>query len=188
MANETYVTVRGRLTADPELRATPSGSMVANFTVAVNARKFDKQTNEWKDKEAKFWRSVAWNQGKLALAENVAEGLKKGDAVIVYAEVETRSYTTKEGEKRTVDELRIESIGKDLMFHKPSGQGNGGGYGNQSQPQQSAPQQNQPNQPNHRENGTGGWTAPSNDPWSTGGGNTGGGWANPQPGNDEPPF
>ena len=164
MANETYVTVRGRLTADPELRATPSGSMVANFTVAVNARKFDKQTNEWKDKEAKFWRSVAWNQGKLALAENVAEGLKKGDAVIVYAEVETRSYTTKEGEKRTVDELRIESIGKDLMFHKPSGQGNGGGFNNQ----QSAPQQNQPQQSQ----------PPANDPWSTGG-NTAGGWGNP---------
>lgn len=172
MANETYVTVRGRLTGDPELRATPSGSTVANFTVAVNARKFDKQTNEWKDKEAKFWRSAAWNQGKLALAENVAEGLKKGDAVIVYAEVETRPYTTKEGEKRTVDELRVESIGKDLMFHKPSAQNNGGGFNNNSGTQSQPPAQSQPN---HRENGTGGWTAPSNDPWSAGG-NTGGGW------------
>lgn len=170
MANETYVTVRGRLTSDPEMRFTPSGAGVANFTVASNSRKFDKNTNEWVNKEAKFWRCNAWNQGKLTLAENIAEGLKKGDAVIVYAEIETRSYTTKEGESRTVDELRIESIGKDLMFHKPSGQGNGGGFNNQ----QSAPQQ----QPNHRENGTGGWTAPSNDPWSAGG-NTGGGWGNP---------
>ncbi|MGO3150484.1 single-stranded DNA-binding protein [Glutamicibacter ardleyensis] len=153
MANETYVTVRGRLTSDPEMRFTPSGAGVANFTVASNSRKFDKNTNEWVNKEAKFWRCNAWNQGKLTLAENIAEGLKKGDAVIVYAEIETRSYTTKEGENRTVDELRVESIGKDLVFSKPSPQS-----GTQSQP----PQQNQQSQP------------PANDPWSAGGNN--GGW------------
>lgn len=180
MANETYVTVRGRLTSDPEMRFTPSGAGVANFTVASNSRKFDKNTNEWVNKEAKFWRCNAWNQGKLTLAENIAEGLKKGDAVIVYAEIETRSYTTKEGENRTVDELRVESIGKDLVFSKPSSQAGtqsqppaqsqGGGW---NAPQQSAPQQSRP---------------PASDPWSAGGGNTGGGWGNPQPGNDEPPF
>lgn len=155
MANETYVTVRGRLTSDPEMRFTPSGAGVANFTVASNSRKFDKNTNEWVNKETKFWRCNAWNQGKLTLAENIAEGLKKGDAVIVYAEIETRSYTTKEGENRTVDELRVESIGKDLVFSKPSPQS-----GTQSQPpQQNAPQQSRP---------------PANDPWSAGGNN--GGW------------
>lgn len=179
MANETYLTVRGRLTSDPEMRFTPNGAAVANFTVAVNARKFDKQTNEWKDKEAKFWSCAAWNQGKLTLAENVAEGLKKGDAVLVYGEVETRSYETKEGEKRTVDEIRVEHIGKDLVFHKPVQQG-GGGFN--AQPQQSAPQQSQPQQ--------GGWNAPAQDPWSTGGNNqpqgNGGGWGNPQ--QTEPPF
>lgn len=180
MANETYVTVRGRLTADVELRFTPSGAGVANFTVASNARKFNKQTNEWENKEAKFWRCNAWNNGKLALAENAAELLKKGDAVIAYGEVETRSYTTKEGEKRTVDELRIESIGKDLMFHKPAQQGNGF----QAPPQQAQPQPN----------GGGSWAGtPAQDPWGTqpqqnqAQGN-GGGWGNPQPGNDEPPF
>ncbi|MGP5048760.1 single-stranded DNA-binding protein [Glutamicibacter ardleyensis] len=158
MANETYVTVRGRLTSDPEMRFTPSGAGVANFTVASNSRKFDKNTNEWVNKEAKFWRCAAWNQGKLTLAENIAEGLKKGDAVIVYAEIETRSYTTKEGENRTVDELRVESIGKDLVFSKPSPQA-----GTRSQP----PQQNQQSRP------------PANDPWSTGGNQSqgnGGGW------------
>lgn len=173
MANETYVTVRGRLTSDPEMRFTPSGAGVANFTVASNSRKFDKNTNEWVNKEAKFWRCNAWNQGKLTLAENIAEGLKKGDAVIVYAEIETRSYTTKEGENRTVDELRVESIGKDLVFSKPSPQA-----GTKSQPpQQSAPQQG------------GGWNAPNqgNDPWQSNA-NPQGGWGNPQPGNDEPPF
>lgn len=166
MANETYLTIRGRLTSDPELRFTPNGSAVANFTVAVNARKFDKQTNEWKDKEAKFWRCNAWNQGKLTLAENVAEGLKKGDAVLVYGEIETRKYQTKEGESRSVDEIRIESIGKDLTFHKPNHQGNSG-FNNQ----QSTPPQNQPQQ---------GWNAPASDPWSTGGNTAAnGGWGDP---------
>ena len=178
MANETYLTVRGRLTSDPEMRFTPSGAGVANFTVAVNARKFDKQTNEWKDKEAKFWRCNAWNQGKLTLAENIAEGLKKGDAVVVYGEIETRKYQTKEGENRSVDEIRIESIGKDLTFHKPAQQGNGGF---QQSPQQSAPQQGQPQQ--------GGWNAPAADPWSNGNNQpqgNGGGWGNPQ--QSEAPF
>lgn len=180
MANETYLTVRGRLTSDPELRFTPNGAAVANLTVAVNARKFDKQTNEWKDKEAKFWRCNAWNQGKLTLAENIAEVLKKGDAVVVYGEIETRKYQTKEGENRSVDEIRIESIGKDLTFHKPGQQNTGNGF--QAPPQQVTPQPN----------GGGSWAGtPAQDPWGTQSqqnpaqGN-GGGWGNP--GNDEPPF
>ncbi|SEB29070.1 single-stranded DNA-binding protein [Arthrobacter woluwensis] len=117
MANETNITVTGNLTNDPELRFTPSGSAVANFKVAVTARKFDRNSNEWRDSETKFWRCAAWNQGKLTLAENVANTLRKGANVIVQAEIETRSYTTKEGEKRTVDELRVIAIGKNLVFH-----------------------------------------------------------------------
>ena len=173
MANETYLTVRGRLVSDPELRFTPNGAAVVNLTVAVNARKFDKQTNEWKDKEAKFWRCNAWNQGKLSLAENIAEGLKKGDAVLVYGELETRKYQTKEGENRSVDEIRIESIGKDLTFHNP--QQSQGGFQQPAQ-QQSAPQQQ-----------GGGWNAPAADPWSSGNQQqNNGGWGNPP--QSEAPF
>lgn len=117
MSNETYVTIKGRLTADPELRFTPSGTGVVNFTIAAQASKFDRDSNEWKDKPAKFWRCAAWNQGKLTRAENVANLLKKGDSIIVYGELETREYETKEGERRTADEIRVESIGKDLTFH-----------------------------------------------------------------------
>ena len=54
MAGETPITVVGNLTADPELRFTPSGAAVANFTVASTPRNFDRQTNEWKDGEALF--------------------------------------------------------------------------------------------------------------------------------------
>lgn len=116
MSQETYLTIKGRLTADPELRFTPSGSGVVNFTVAVNASKLDRDSNTWKDQPTKFWRCAAWNQGKLTRAENVANMLKKGDSVIVYGELTTREYD-KDGEKRYADEIRVESIGKDLTFH-----------------------------------------------------------------------
>lgn len=171
MANETYLPIRGRLTGDPELRYTPSGTAVAGFTVATNARKFNRQTNEWENKPAKFWRCVAWNQGKLTLAENICEALKKGDSVILYGEMETRKYTTKEGEERTVDEIRVESIGKDLTFHKPT-QHAPAASTHEPGPGWGAPQQQQQQ--------GGGWNAPANDPWSSGsqppngGGNTGG--------------
>ena len=52
MAGDTIITVVGNLTADPELRFTPSGAAVANFTVASTPRMFDRQSNEWKDGEA----------------------------------------------------------------------------------------------------------------------------------------
>lgn len=117
MSNETYLTLKGRLTADPELRFTPSGGSVANFTVAVTASRFNKNTNAWEDQPTKFHRCAAWSQGKLIRAENVANLLKKSDNVVVYGELTTREYTTKEGENRSADEIRVEAIGKDLTFH-----------------------------------------------------------------------
>ncbi|VXA93340.1 single-stranded DNA-binding protein [Citricoccus sp. K5] len=112
MSSEQMITIRGRLTADPELRFTPSGAAVANFTIAANPRKFDKQSNEWKDGEAIFWRCTAWKD----LGENIAASLVKGSAVIALAELEARSYETREGEKRTVTEARIEAMGPDLRW------------------------------------------------------------------------
>jgi single-strand DNA-binding protein len=141
MSNETNLTIRGRLTADPELRFTPSGAGVVNFAIASNASKFDKDSNSWKDQPPKFWRCAAWNQGKLTRAENVANLLKKGDSVIVYGELTTREYVTKEGENKVAEEIRVESIGKDLTFH-------GQAYaGNQQQSQSPASQSWGGNQP-----------------------------------------
>ena len=79
MAGETPITVIGNLTADPELRFTPNGVPVANFTVASTPRTFDRQTNEWRDGEAMFLNCSVWRQ----FAENVAESLSKGMRVIV---------------------------------------------------------------------------------------------------------
>ncbi len=112
MAGETVITVVGNLTNDPELRFTPSGAAVANFTVASTPRTLDRTTNEWKDGEALFLRCSLWRQA----AENVAESLQKGMRVIVQGRLKQRSYDTKEGEKRTVIELEVDEIGPSLKY------------------------------------------------------------------------
>ena len=133
MAGETTITVIGNLTNDPELRFTPSGSAVANFTIASTPRTFDRQSNEWKDGETLFLRASVWREA----AENVAESLTKGMRVIVSGRLKSRSYETKEGEKRTVIELEVDEIGPSLRYanakvnrtQRSGGQGGQGGFG-----------------------------------------------------------
>ena len=129
MAGETIITVVGNLTDDPELRFTPSGAAVANFTVASTPRNFDKNSNEWVDGEAMFLRCSIWRQA----AENVAESLQRGMRVVVQGRLKARTYETREGEKRTVFELEVDEIGPSLKFatakvNRTSRQGGGGGY------------------------------------------------------------
>jgi single-strand DNA-binding protein len=112
MAGETITTVIGNITADPELRFTPSGAAVANFTVASTPRTFDKQSGEWKDGEALFLRCNVWRQP----AENVTESLTRGMRVIVQGRLKQRSFETREGEKRTVIELDVDEIGPSLKY------------------------------------------------------------------------
>ena len=129
MAGETIITVVGNLTADPELRFTPSGAPVANFTVASTPRTFDRHSGEWKDGDAMFLNCAVWRQP----AENVAESLSKGMRVIVQGRLRSRSYETREGEKRTVFEVEVEEIGPSLRYatakvtRTSSGGGNYGG-------------------------------------------------------------
>ena len=110
MAGETIITVVGNLTADPELRFTPSGAAVANFTIASTPRTFDRQKNEFVDGDTLFMRCSIWREA----AENVAESLAKGMRVVVHGNLVQRSYETRDGEKRTVVELAVEDIGPSL--------------------------------------------------------------------------
>lgn len=184
MAGETIITLVGNLTGDPELRFTPSGAAVANFTVASTPRNFDRQTNEWKDGEAMFINCSVWRQA----AENVAESLQKGMRVVVQGRLKSRSYETREGERRTVFEIDVDEVGPSLRYASAKvtktggggGQG-GGGYGGQ--------------QSGGGYGGGGGGRpqqAPAQDPWQSqggGGGNRSQGqdpWAQGQ--NDDPPF
>ena len=129
MAGDTVITVIGNLTADPELRFTPSGAAVANFTVASTPRTFDRQANEWKDGDTLFLRCSIWREA----AENVAESLTKGMRVIAQGRLVQRSYETREGEKRTVVELQVDEVGPSLRYAsakvtRAQRSGGGGGF------------------------------------------------------------
>jgi single-strand DNA-binding protein len=131
MAGETIITVVGNLTADPELRFTPSGAAVASFTIASTPRTFDKNSNEWKDGEALFLRCSIWRQA----AENVAESLTRGMRVVAQGRLKQRSYETREGEKRTVVEMDVDEVGPSLKYatakvnRTQRGSSSGGGFG-----------------------------------------------------------
>jgi single-strand DNA-binding protein len=201
MAGETPITVVGNLTADPELRFTPSGAAVANFTVASTPRTFDKQTNEWKDGEALFLGCSVWRQA----AESAAESLTRGMRVIVHGRLKARSYETREGEKRTVFEIDVDEVGPSLKYatakvtkttRSGGNQGGGsfGGGGGDPWAQGGAQDGGQGSGQGGQGSGQGGaWggqqgagssgggqPAPANDPWATGG-STGGS-------SEEPPF
>ncbi len=109
MASENSVTLVGNLTKDPELRYTPSGAGVASFGLAVNRRY--QQNGEWQE-QVSFFNIVAWSE----LGENAAASLSKGMRVIVTGRLEQRSYETKEGEKRSVTEIRADELGPSLRW------------------------------------------------------------------------
>jgi len=158
MAGDTVITVVGNLTGDPELRFTPAGAAVANFTIANTPRTFDRPSNEWKDGDTLFMRCSIWREA----AENVAETLTKGTRVIAQGRLVQRSYETREGEKRTVVELQVEEIGPSLKYAsakvtRAQRSGNGGSSGGSS-------------------------GAPADDSWATAGPTSTSSFA------DEPPF
>jgi single-strand DNA-binding protein len=172
MAGETLITVVGNLTGDPELRFTPSGAAVANFTIASTPRNFDKNSNEWKDGDTLFLSCSIWRQA----AENVAESLQKGMRVVAQGRLKQRSYETREGEKRTVVELDVEEVGPSLKYAtakvaRVQRSGGGGGY-------------------------SGGNTGGGDDPWASSTARPGRrqpvgrqpGWAGSQPGTAERPV
>lgn len=186
MAGETIITVVGNLTADPELRFTPSGAAVSNFVIASTPRFFDRQANEWKDGETLFVRCSLWREA----AENAAESLTKGTRVIAQGRLKARSFQTKEGENRTSWELDVDEIGPSLRFATANiqrqgrggggggfsgGAAAGGGFGGGDSFNGGGPAQS-----------SGGWGNDGGaDPW---GGQPSGGGSWDTPGSSEPPF
>lgn len=169
MAGETQITVIGNLTQDPELRFTPNGAAVANFTVASTPRTYDSAAGEWKDGDAMFLRCSIWRQA----AENVAETLTKGMRVIVHGRLRSRSYDDREGNRRTVFEIDVDEVGPSLRYATAKvNRTTSGGGGNW--------------------NNNGGNQASSGDNWSGGGsssvnrGPVNNPWEGAQ--SDEPPF
>ncbi|MBB4736241.1 single-stranded DNA-binding protein [Micrococcus cohnii] len=201
MAGETVITIVGNLTADPELRFTPNGAAVANFTVASTPRTFDRQNNEWKDGETLFLRCSIWREA----AENVAESLTKGMRVVAQGRLKSRSYEDREGNKRTSWEMDVDEVGPSMRYATAkvtrTQRGGGGGFGGQQGgggfggPQSGGPQGGgfgggQPGGGFGAPQQGGGWNQPQQgggnaapaDPWS----GSGGGWDTPA--SNEPPF
>lgn len=111
MANETTITIIGNLVADVELRFTPAGAAVANFTVASTPRIFNKASNEWEDGNTLFLPCSIWRDA----AEHCAESLTKGTRVIVQGRLQQRSYDDREGNKRTIYEVAVDEVGPSLL-------------------------------------------------------------------------
>src|SRR3982074_3355930 len=157
MAGETIITVVGNLTADPELRFTPSGAAVASFTIASTPRTFARNSNEWKGGDALFLRCSIWRQA----AENVAESLQRGMRVVASGRLKQRSYETREGEKRTVVEMEVDEVGPSLRYatakinRTQRGSSTGGGFGSGSGAGSGAG------------SGSGSSGAPADDPWGS---------------------
>lgn len=165
MAGETTITVVGNLTADPELRFTPSGAAVANFTVASTPRRYNSQSGQWEDGDPLFLRCSIWRD----YAEHVAESLTRGTHVIVQGRLKQRSFETRDGEKRTVVELDVDEIGPALRYATANVTKANRGGGNRSYGNSSG-------------GNSAGGSAPAEDPWGSApqsdfGGNM-----------DEPPF
>lgn len=105
-----YTLVEGNVVNDPELRFTPSGKAVVNFRVAANSKR---QVNgQWEDGDSLFLTCSAWEQ----LAENIAETVKKGMAVLVYGQLKQREFDDKEGVHRTVVEMDAKNVGVSLRY------------------------------------------------------------------------
>lgn len=210
---DTPITLVGNLTADPELRFTPSGAAVANFTVASTPRQYNRDSGQWEDGEAMFLDCSVWRQA----AENVAESMSKGMRVIVTGRLRQRSYTNRDGEKRTVFEVDVDEVGPSLRWasaqvnrNPRDGGGSGGnwGGGNRGGGQQQSQndfggQQSSPNQGGFSQGGQGGQQQsqggfggqqqgqsqqqaqqPANDPWNSA--PPAGGFGGGM--DDEPPF
>lgn len=167
MSNEPTLIIVGNLTADPELRFSPSGAAVANFTVASTPRTFDKQANDWKEGETLFMRCSVWREA----AEHVSESLHRGDRVIVSGRLVSRSWQTDAGENRSVMEMQVDEVGPSLRYatanvtkaqRQDRQQQQSGGWGQQ----QTQPAQ-QPSDPWNADTGGGGWGGTGGMPAST---------------------
>ena len=101
MPNINKVLISGHLTRDPEVKYTPAGQIVCRFGIASTRRFKPKDTDEWQERTA-FITVNAWG----VLAERISKTLKKGDAVYIEGELESRSWETPEGQKRSVVEIR----------------------------------------------------------------------------------
>ncbi|MDO8549893.1 MAG: single-stranded DNA-binding protein [Ignavibacteria bacterium] len=99
-----YVVVAGNLTKDPVFRQTTNSTPVVNFSIASN-RKYKDSSNQWQE-DVCYVGIVAWNK----LAESCRDRLKKGSAVLVDGELQSRSWKSDDGHNRSIVEIKARRI------------------------------------------------------------------------------
>ena len=99
-----YVVVAGNLTKDPIFRQTTNNTPVVNFSIASN-RKYKDSSNQWQE-DVCYVGIVAWNK----LAESCRDRLKKGSAVLVDGELQSRNWKSEEGHNRSIVEIKARRI------------------------------------------------------------------------------
>lgn len=136
------VVLVGRLTKDPDLRYTPNGVAVANFTLAVN-RPF---SNQQGNREADFINCVVWRRA----AENLANFMNKGSMVGVDGRLQTRNFEGQDGKRVFMTEVVADSV--QFLETKGSSQGEGqGSSGFQANQNQNQPSNNDYNKSNEED-------------------------------------
>ena len=100
------VMIIGNLGRDPEMRYTPSGRPVTEFSVAVTHSSRDQATGEWSDEATDWFRVTVWGDR----AERAAEQFRKGNRVFVEGRFRTREYDAKDGTKRTSLEITADNV------------------------------------------------------------------------------
>jgi len=99
-----YVIVAGNLTKDPVFRQTTNNTPVVNFSIASN-RKYKDSSNQWQE-DVCYVGIVAWNR----LAESCKDRLKKGSAVLIDGELQSRNWKSEEGHNRSIVEIKARRI------------------------------------------------------------------------------
>ena len=111
----------GNLGSDPEVRYTPNGAPVANFSLATN--------ESWNDKDGQRQERTEWHRLVLwsKLAEIAGQYLKKGNKIYVEGRLQTRSWDDQSGQKRYMTEIVV----NDMQMLDSRGEGGGSGYGDE---------------------------------------------------------
>jgi single-strand DNA-binding protein len=113
MLNATSVTMVGRLVSDVETRVVPTGDKVANFRMACQERRYDKELDLWQDGDRMYVDVACWRR----LADGVGASLSKGNQVVVIGRLKIDEYVTKEGAHRQRPRIDARAVGPDLALH-----------------------------------------------------------------------
>lgn len=169
-------TLVGRIVKDPELRFSAAGAAIVAFTIVTSRRVKDQASGEWSDADTTYWDCKAFKQS----AENIAESLVKGTAVIAQGRVVQESWEDRQtGAKRSKMVMLVDEIGPSLRSATAKVTRSGGG-GQSQQGQGQGGTQFAPGRPQDQ-----------GDPWASQApaGQAAGGWGGASgAGGDEPPF